>query len=60
MAVHRSRLKSEISRLSHLVRVRVKLEVALVLGEVALENLEDQGFDGDRVVDGDVPHALAL
>ena len=37
-----------------------QLEVALVLGEVALEDLEDQRFDGDRVVDGDVPHALAL
>ena len=37
-----------------------QLEVALVLGEVALEDLEDQGFDGNRVIDGDVPHALAL
>ena len=37
-----------------------QLEVAFVLGEVALEDLEDQRFDGDRVVDGDVPHALAL
>ena len=27
MAVHRSRLKSEISRLSHLVRVRVRIRV---------------------------------
>ena len=37
-----------------------QLEVALVLGEVALEDLEDERLDGHRVVDRDVPDALAL